>query len=113
MNFLLIQSLKKPPEKLLSEVLGKNQKIKLNNRLNLFVSENNINDCFFKDKDIAGYVMGYARSYLLNSSDSINHNLFTAKEISNKKWPLSTIDLISIASMNIEQELIGELKDLK
>lgn len=89
MNFLLIQSLKKPSEKLLSEVLGKNQKIKLNNRLNLFVSENNINDCFFKDKDIAGYVMGYARSYLLNSSDSINHNLFTAKDISNKKWPLN------------------------
>ena len=89
MNFLLIQSLKRPSEKLLSEVFGKNKKIILNNTLNLFVSENNINDCFFEDKDIAGYVMGYARSYLLNSSGSIDHNLFTGKEISNKKWPLN------------------------
>ena len=30
-----------------------------------------------------------------------------------KSWPLSTIDLISMAAMNIEQELISELKNLK
>ena len=28
-----------------------------------------------------------------------------------KSWPLSTVDLISMSSMNIEQELISELKD--
>ena len=89
MNFLLIQSLKEPSEKLISEVFGKNQKIVLNNKLNLFVAKNNINDCLFEDVDIAGYIMGYARSYLTNKKEVLQHNIITSKEVSNKKWPLN------------------------
>ena len=89
MNFLLIQSLKKPSEKLISEVFGENKKIALNNTLNFFVAKKNIGECLFEDNQISGYIMGYARSYSTNKKDVLEHNLKTSKEITAKKWPLN------------------------